>query len=99
MAHKDRARAEIVYNGSLASKVRTLSGIITAKTSILLGVILQGVGMTLGYFAAVSYTHLISSCSWHRYSSAAMVLVVMFDHPFRLQGAPGQTSVSPVPLL
>lgn len=51
MAHKDRARAEIVYNGSLASKVRTLSGIITAKTSILLGVILQGVGMTLGYFA------------------------------------------------
>ena len=51
MAHKDRARAEIVYNGSLASKVRTLSGIITAKTSILLGVILQGVGMTLGFFA------------------------------------------------
>ena len=51
MAHRDRARAEIVYNGSLASKVRTLSGIITAKTSILLGVILQGVGMLLGYFA------------------------------------------------
>ena len=76
MEHRDRAKAEIVYNGSLASKVRTLSGIIAAKTSIVLGTILQCVGVTIGYalltyfaltnaIGSVNFTLLIAyQCFW-----------------------------------
>ena len=95
MAHKDRARAEIVYNGSLASKAVSYTHLDVYKrqTSFCRSSPARYSPDT------TSRSRRISSCSWHRYSSAAMVLVVMFDHPFRLQGAPGQTSVSPVPLL
>ena len=76
MEHKDRAKAEIVYNGSLASKVRTLSGILSAKTSIVLGTILQCIGVTIGYalltyfaftnaIGSVTFTLLIAyQCFW-----------------------------------
>ncbi len=53
-APRERIRSEFVYDGTILSKLRAIRGILSAKGAILLGTILQGIGMLLGY-GAVAY--------------------------------------------